>query len=309
MSSTALSIAANAATVPFARKHESQSPTAILNHGYHSPHDDRHPKGTVENFKGRTTPKPDAGPSAEKVLRSFNTWAFKREQPSDPKLMLQFISQAIARKEPIKFVLYWGKGPRHDARAPEAQCLDFLANLASHVKAVYAPGAAIKLILTDTHAGLNGHSPDDIRRYFNDIENLAGQRGFETCWMGRLVEAAGSLAIAAPVDDIVSPETLSSLVASAGKWYRGGGTPEDGALKYFRMNLIEQRVVERTFPDAIFVTFNGSGLRSIFPQQMPIFYMYSLRRGVGVKPWFLPSEFEKSELSADPANPVSPDAA
>jgi hypothetical protein len=27
-------------------------------------------------------------PAAEKVLQSFNTWAFKREQPSDPQLML-----------------------------------------------------------------------------------------------------------------------------------------------------------------------------------------------------------------------------
>jgi hypothetical protein len=305
MSSTALSIAANAATVSFARKHES----AISSQGHHSPRDDKHPRGTVEKFKGRNPGKPDASPSAEKILRSFNTWAFKREQPSNPELMLRLISQAIARKEPIKFVLYWGKGPRHEAGAPEIQCLDFLANLASHVKGVYAPGAAIRLILTDTHAGLNGHSPDDMRRYFSEIENLASQRGFETCLMGQLVEAAGPLGIAAPVDEVVSPETLSSLVASAGKWYRGSGTPEDGALKYFRMNLIEQRVVERTFCDAIFVTFNGSGLRSLFPQQMPIFYMYSLRRGVAVKPWFLPSGSEKPELSADSANPVPSDAA
>ena len=36
------------------------------------------------------------GLSAAKVLRSFNTWAFKREQPADPHLMLQFVSEAIA---------------------------------------------------------------------------------------------------------------------------------------------------------------------------------------------------------------------
>ena len=28
----------------------------------------------------------------------------------------------------------------------------------------------------------------------------------------------------------------------------------------------------------------------LFPDTMPIFYMYSLKRGVAVKPWFLPDE-------------------
>ena len=72
------------------------------------------------------------------------------------------------------------------------------------------------------------------------------------------------------------------------------------------MNLIEQRVVERAFPGSIFVTFNGSDLRSLFPTQLPIFYMYSLRRGVAVKPWFLPAEPAKCDANADQANPVRP---
>jgi L-tyrosine isonitrile synthase len=305
MSSTALSLAANAATVSFARNQEPQA--VILNYGHQTPRDEKSAGG--HKGKSKRAPKPEAPANAEKVLRSFNTWAFKREQPSDQHMMLRFISRAIDRQEPVKFVLYWGKGPRNEAGEPEVQCLDYLANLASHVKSVYAPGAAIKLILTDTHAGLNGHSPENIRCYFDDIKNLAGQRGFETCWLGHLVEAAGSFAIAAPLDDMIPAETVTSLIASAGKWYRGGGTVEEGALKYLRMNLIELRVVERAFPDAIFVTFNGSGLRSIFPQQLPIFYMYSLRRGFGVKPWFLPAESGKSESHADLEHTIPPDAA
>jgi L-tyrosine isonitrile synthase len=105
-----------------------------------------------------------------------------------------------------------------------------------------------------------------------------------------LVASAGSFATAAPVEEIVSAESLSMLTASAAKWYRGEGSVEQGALRYLRMNLIEQRVVERAFPRSIFVTFNGSEMRCLFPRQLPIFYMYSLRRGMSVKPWFLPSE-------------------
>ena len=31
----------------------------------------------------------------EKVLQAFNTWAFKREQPDNPPLMLQVIAEAV----------------------------------------------------------------------------------------------------------------------------------------------------------------------------------------------------------------------
>ncbi len=237
--------------------------------------------------------------SAEKVLRSFNTWAFKREQPSDPQLMSRFIADAIAAQEPIRFVLYWGKGPRCAVAAPEIQCLDFLSAMRSRVQAVYAPGAALTLILTDTHAELNGHSEQDIHRYFAEVTAAAGQRGIETCWLGSLVKTAGQLATVAPLEETVSSEMLSLLLASAAKWYHGSGTVQDGALAYLRMNLIEQRVVERAFPDSIFVTFNGSDLRGLFPRQLPIFYMYSLRRGFGVKPWFLPSDPASADAAAD----------
>ncbi|MGC2124828.1 MAG: hypothetical protein WA652_18435 [Xanthobacteraceae bacterium] len=236
-------------------------------------------------------------------MRTFNTWAFKREQPSDPQLMVRMIAEAMAAKVAIPFVLYWGKGPRHESGAHEIQCLDFLGALAARVKNVYCHGAAIKLLLTDTHAELNGHCREHIQRYFDDIKVIAEQRGFQTCWLGHLVKAAGNLATAAPIEEAVSEATLSSLIASAQKWYHGRGTPQEGALTYLRMNLIEQRVVERAFPDSIFITFNGSELRSLFPRQLPIFYMYSLRRGVAVKPWFLPAETKNGEASLERANP------
>jgi hypothetical protein len=56
------------------------------------------------------------------------------------------------------------------------------------------------------------------------------------------------------------------------------------------MNMIEKRAVELAFPRAIFITFSGSHLRCLFPARLPIFYMYSMRRGTSVKPWFLAAE-------------------
>jgi L-tyrosine isonitrile synthase len=227
---------------------------------------------------------------AEKILRAFNTWAFKREQPSDPQLMLATIARSAQRNAPVSFVLYWGKGPRCNIGHWDIECLDFLSSLARRVRAVYLPGASIKLILTDTHARLNGHQQTAIAHYFGDIEQQARERGFASCWLGDLVKAPGLNNIITADDP--PPDMLQKLLACASKWYRGGGSPEQGAIDYYQVNMLEKRAVENSHPHSIFITFNGSEFRNLFPPHLPIFYMYSLRRGTSIKPWFLPSDAE-----------------
>jgi L-tyrosine isonitrile synthase len=226
----------------------------------------------------------------EKVVQAFNTWAFKREQPDDPRLLLKMVETATQAGQALSFVLYWGKGPRTGLAEPDLACLDFLASLARRVRDVYAPGAAFKLIFTDTHADLNGHSRETMQDYFGSIEAAARHRRFDCCWLSELVDAAHSAGAVEGGDDALSEDTQQRLAVCAAKWFRGEATAEQAAEKYYQMNMIEKRAVQRAFPASIFVTFNGSEFRSLFPDRMPIFYMYSLKRGVAVKPWFLPTE-------------------
>lgn len=231
--------------------------------------------------------KPAGAP--EKILQAFNTWAFKREQPDNVLALLSAISGAIQLGRPLPFVLYWGKGPRRGLDAPDTACLDYLALLGARVRKVYGPGAAFRLIFTDTHATLNGHAPQDMEAYFGAVERAARERGFDGCRLSELVFAAEAADAIDLVDEPIPDEMLQRLGASAAKWFRGEGTVEEGAARYLKMNMVEKRSVQFAFPRSIFVTFNGSEYRSLFPDRMPIFYMYSLRRGTSVKPWFLPA--------------------
>jgi L-tyrosine isonitrile synthase len=226
--------------------------------------------------------------SPESVLKAFNTRAFKREQPDNPDLMLQIVARSIARNEPVPFVLYWGKGPRANIAKPEVNCLDYLASLDARIRQRHPPGATITLIFTDTHAGLNGHSAESIAAYFNDLTVHAAQRGFATKQLSELL-AGTDLAVEARAES-VPEELMPSLRESASKWFRGNGTIDEGATRYYQLNMVEKQVVERAFLHAIFVTFNGSEMRSLFPAHLPIFYMYSVRHGVCDKPWFLPAD-------------------
>lgn len=226
--------------------------------------------------------------SAEIVVATFNTWAFKREQPDNKQALVAQVSRAIALARPLSFVLYWGKGPRNAAGPKENACLEFLAQMQERIRSVYAPGARFTIVFTDTHAQLNGHTAVDYAAYFKSVRELLPATGFDTCHLGSIVrDARPLLGGFNPSQEELDPELLKNLVGSAKKWYRGGGTAEFGALEYYRANLIERKAMELSFPDSIFVTFNGSDLRGLFPTKLPIFYMYSLRKGFAVKPWFL----------------------
>jgi hypothetical protein len=235
---------------------------------------------------GRTAP----AIQAEHVLRAFNTWSFKREQPSDPPLLLQFVARAMAAHRPIPMLFYWGKGPRCRIDGHDLRCLEFLCSMADRIAAVYEPGAAMQLIFTDTHARLNGYPEVGIDSYFSSVEVEARARGFSCCRLGNLISTTNAEAEDYTLGAAVPEDMLVRLSASAMKWYHGQATPREGAIVYFHMNMIEKRAVELSFPEAIFATFNSSKFRILFPKRLPIFYMYSLQRGVSVKPWFLPAD-------------------
>jgi len=224
------------------------------------------------------------GGDAVEIVKSFNTWAFKREQPSSLAHLHEVVANRINRGLPVSFVLYWGKGPRSVAGAPEADCLNYLSRLADKVRTASGKMPLFTLCLTDTHARLNGHDEASIRSYFSSVREMAARHGFETEFLSSLVQSADGIS----ADDQTIPEdVISKLVACATRWYRGEGSAEAGALTYLKMNLVERRAIEHHFPHSVFVTFNGSEYKAIFPSELPIFYMYSLRRGHSPKPWFL----------------------
>lgn len=225
-----------------------------------------------------------AASRADKVLAAFNTWSFKREQPSNVPLIESRVADAIRSDKPLTFVLYWGKGPRDAIAAPDVACLEYLAAMCNRVAGVHAPGAEFCLIFTDTHAALNGHPHAAYERYFAEVGDRAAALGFKGFRLGDIVRAAGPIAIDA---SHLEEEHVTLLMRSADRWFRGSGTAHEGARRYLAANMVERQAVERAFPAAIFATFNGSEFDFIFPSRLPRFYMYSLRKGCSVKPWFM----------------------
>lgn len=244
----------------------------------------------INNPTARVNTKPALEPAAlsKLVCAAFNTWAFKRQQPTEPKLLLRFVERAVQRQLPIEFVLYWGKGPRHALAHPERECLQFLQQMTARIANVYVPGAKIVLIGTDTHAILNGHSPNSLDTYFAQLSRAAAEHGFSFRHLSEIVNKHDDRTSKQSLNP--EPRLFEKLKPCADKWYRGDGESTEGALKYHAMNMVEREAVELEFPESIFVTFNNSEFRELFPMNLPVFYMYSLRKGCSVKPWFITNE-------------------
>lgn len=237
------------------------------------------------------------------IIKSFNTWRFKRSQPSDATLLETSVGTAVAAGRPIPFVLYWGKGFRAQSGKNERGCLDYLLEMEKRIEDVYEAGAHFDILYTDTHATLNGHRREEIDEYFKCLQ--------VDCGVDFRIQRLSEVVSAAQVtDEDVSGvtieearEMISRLVGCAEKWYRGYGNAAHGAERYFWMNMVERLAVERIFPSSIFVTFNGVEMRPIFPERLPIFYMYSVKKGTSVKPWFMdePDAAEAEDSTAPQA--------
>lgn len=272
--------------------HHIHPPAARQNFKNSSPSNTPAPTGAPRSAQGsrpsKTPGSSDGSGSADPIIATFNTWAYKREQPSSLPLMRTVVEQAIETQAPIPFVLYWGKGPREARAAPDDICLDYLAGMGQRIAGVHRPGARFHIILTDTHARLNHHPEASIATYYAAIGAAAAERGFVSRTLSDVVGAARPIGQASNDDaDAATPEMVRLLTESAAKWYRGDGAARDGAAKYYAMNMIEKQAVELAYPEAIFASFNDSRFRALFPAGLPIFYMYSVRKGVAVKPWFM----------------------
>jgi asparagine synthase (glutamine-hydrolysing) len=225
---------------------------------------------------------------AQKVLDSFNTWKFKKEQPNTEEKLIESILQNIRKKQPIKFVMYWGKGDREYVSDIDLMAIERLLDFKSFIKKEYPKGVELTFIFTDNHAKLNGYSSEGATAYFNSVRKEVEKHGIKNILLSELVEYNEDK-ISKDADNVlINDDLLNNLVKSSERHYKH---PENnylvGAKIYYLQNQFERKAVEQKFGDNIFLTYNGNEVDGILPTKLPVFYMYSYRKGFSEKPWFM----------------------
>lgn len=223
---------------------------------------------------------------SQKIIEQFNTWSFKREQPSDEAALQKIVNESAVVNKPIQFVLYWGKGERDGISKPEIDAFSMLKSISDRIETVYKPGAEFTLIFTDTHARLNGYSINETEQYYQTVKDLADKQSIKSIFMSKIADFDLDNLIFQSKEVQVDDEVLAVLGESSGKHYKRSSDHLLGAKLYYIQNQIEKVEVEKRFSNHIFITYSGSVLNDIFPK-LPIFYMYSTEKGNSQKPWFM----------------------
>jgi asparagine synthase (glutamine-hydrolysing) len=225
---------------------------------------------------------------AQKILESFNTWKFKKEQPNTSDKIMLSILQSIRKKEPIKFVMYWGKGDRDTISEIDLMAIERLLDFRTMIEKEYTKGTELTFIFTDNHARLNGYGTEGTDAYFNSVRSEAEKHGIKNILLSELVEY-NEENISKDVESVeINDELLNNLVKSSERHYRNSENNHlVGAKIYYLQNQLERKAVEQKFNDNIFLTYNGNEVDGILPTKLPIFYMYSYKKGSSEKPWFM----------------------
>lgn len=223
---------------------------------------------------------------AHNILEVFNTWQYKREQPNTTQKILESILKNIQKKRPIPFVMYWGKGKKKTANTKEKEALAFLHKMLGGIKNIYPPGFTVKIIFTDTHATLNGYNENEIKQYYDSVSYLKTKYNFNFLYLSELVEYKEEVLLEKVEDIKINPKLMNSLINSSKKHFKKEKDFVLGAKLYYLQNQIEKKIIDKTFSNSIFLTYNSNELDGILPEKIPLFYMYSLKKGTSIKPWF-----------------------
>ncbi|NWK79675.1 class I adenylate-forming enzyme family protein [Aquitalea sp. LB_tupeE] len=236
------------------------------------------------------------GDYARAALLAIDTNRFKRANCSDrEKITAQFQSR-ILRDLPLHFLTYWGAGQRNEINENDVRAMQRIKEMLEVTCSQKPLMAEITLIFTDIHAKLNGKSANRVDLYFQRIEKLAAQHGFNCVRASDIWNKSGI-----NPEDLLNGGTTLSLVELSDELGLGCmalemlrksaqrhveiGDAADGLRNYLYICSIEKKLYADEFSESVFLTYNDPCLSTICPD-LPKMYIYSFSKGMTAKPWF-----------------------
>jgi len=236
------------------------------------------------------------GDYASAALLAIDTNRFKRANCSDrEKITAQFQSR-ILRDLPLHFLAYWGAGQRNEINENDERAMQRIKEMLEVACSDKPLRAEISLIFTDIHAKLNGKPAGRVDQYFQRIEKLAEQHGFNCVrasdiWHKNginpddILNRGATLSLGELTDKLGLGSTAVEMLRKSAQRHVEIGEVVDGLRNYLHVCSIENRLYADEFSDSVFLTYNDPGLSAICPD-LPKMYIYSYSKGMTAKPWF-----------------------
>jgi len=217
---------------------------------------------------------------------------FRRDAPHDEAALRALVQEAVLGHEPLRFLMFWGCGPRRHVAEPELAALAALRELLDAARPAPWMRARADIVLTDVHAAANGHPEDHFSAYFGQVEQAAAgldaSFAFESrVWRshGLSVDHVRRFAATPELEEEWRRFPLRERFVEQASRHSSAADREAAAKHYFATCKLERRMLAAAYPRSVFLTYNGPEFNECFPD-LPTLYIYPGPRGRTVKPWF-----------------------
>jgi len=234
-----------------------------------------------------------SGALAEESFTALTRRRFNRAPPDQAEEIRGLLQRALTAGGPVHFVTYWGCGARDALIDADLKALERLNELLQGARRIPELTVRLTLLLTDSHARLNGKPEERIQRYYAAVAEAGAKHQFASVFFSELWDEAG-LTLEQVQADAAGPEVSAAfealsikdeLVAQAGKHFESGASAEEGARVYHAACLREAPLVARRFQDHVFLSYNSPKMVPLFPA-LPKLFLFSTAKGWTQKPWF-----------------------
>jgi len=241
------------------------------------------------------------GNLSKEIISKLTTWKFKRATPNMGQLEA-IIQKHLEQGGSIPFVMYWGCGKRDNINKYDQMAIERLFEMLNNCNYSSSHNFKLTIIFTDIHARLNRKPHERYFKYFSAIEDClksTKNNNIETIMLSKVWKLSGFDEGA--LEDMINNwhrdekdkyennlELKKGLIESAKKHFEGD-LAERAAFSYYIACQHDKIAVKELFNDNIFLTYNGPSSNPILPDLAKI-YMYSFKKNVTDKPWFMNEE-------------------
>lgn len=205
---------------------------------------------------------------------------------------IQLLVNAHLTNTPLACVAYWGIGLKHQADGADRRAIAFMELQVARLAGAVGVKHSITLIITDTHAAINGIPAAQSDEYVDSITAISADIGARVERMSAVCNTARDATSFELCDELEEidyafdrlPESVrKELIASARR--RSSGDAERSARRYVMLSAIEAPTVRARFLDNMLLTYQPPHLAWLLPA-LPTLYMFVDERRTTRRPWF-----------------------
>ncbi len=219
--------------------------------------------------------------TVKSIVNILKSRKYNRHKVNDINLLSKHISSFVKKNEPIKIVGYWGITNKKNIDKKDKETIKFLNEIINRVKKIYDNGINFTFIISDSHALMNGYNHEEFKDYINNLITIINHQDNINFLILSELRKKYNLNSFDDINFNPDKDLHNLLLKGAERLFNGN--PKVGSEIYYKTRIQEIDLIEKTFPNYLFFTYNHPKCKEFLPD-MPLLFLYS-RKGTSIPPW------------------------